>query len=118
MELHMNSSEELDLKLVGLVSNKEEEYSIPLNISDIINICREFNKLGYSIQNQVETILEAGVEEAINNNTVKPQSLPHIKNFLQQIIKNVYFGDATLQAEECIFLIDEYSEKYIISSLN
>ena len=35
----------------------DEEYSIPLDISDIISICREYNKLGWQIQNQVENIL-------------------------------------------------------------
>jgi hypothetical protein len=88
--------------------NENEEYDIPLDISDIINICREFNKLGWNIQSQIESMLELGVAESINNGIVNKQSLPHIKNFLNAICRNPYFGDAILQAEECINLINLY----------
>lgn len=109
------TAHDLDVNLISsTTSGEEEEYSIPLDISDIINICREFNKLGWQIQNQVENILEVGVEEAINNGIVKQQSLPHIKSFLRAISKNAYFGDAVSQAEDCIKLIDAY-EKGIIA---
>ena len=45
----------LELKSLSPVSitpekDKDDEYSIPLDISDIINICREYNKLGWQIQ--------------------------------------------------------------------
>lgn len=95
-----------------------EEYSIPLDISDIIAICREYNKLGWQLQNQVEAILELGVEEAINTNAVNKTSLPYVKNFLKQIIKNPYFGDAASQAKDCMQLINIYEEKYKINQLN
>lgn len=103
-----------DLETLTLVSStttsneKEEEFSIPLDISDIISICREFNKLGWHIQSQIETILEVGVEESIKSGIVKQQSLPHIKSFLYSISKNAYFGDAVTQAQECIQMIVEY----------
>lgn len=114
-------------KLVGstLSSNatsNDEEYSIPLCIDDIISICREYNKLGGNIQNQVETILDLGIEDSIKAGSVKRESLPHIKDFLKQITKNVYFGDATAQAEECIYLIENFQNKQtkhiIFSSAN
>ena len=107
MELFMTAQ---DLKLTEIVnsSTNEEEYSIPLDISDIINICREYNKLGWQIQNQVETILDTGVAQAIETGYVKRESLPHIKSFLCSICKNAYFGDAVSQAYDCIFLIEEY----------
>lgn len=95
----------------------EEEYSIPLDISDIINICREYNKLGWQIQNQVENILEAGIEESIKSGIVKLESLPHIKNFLQRIMENAYFGDATFQAEECIAIIEAYESEHKLISI-
>jgi hypothetical protein len=99
--------------------NQEEEFSIPLDISDIINICREYNKLGWQIQSQIENILEVGIEESIKNGAVKQQSLPHIKNFLISITVNPYFGDATSQADDCIQLIRQYEEKYqTVSTLN
>jgi hypothetical protein len=93
-------------------NEKEEEFSIPLDISDIISICREYNKLGSQIQSQVESILEVGVEESIISGNVKTQSLPHIKGFLLSICQNAYFGDAVSQAEDCIQLIQQYQEKY------
>jgi hypothetical protein len=99
--------------------NQEEEFSIPLDISDIISICREYNKLGWQIQSQIENILEAGVEESIRNGAVKQQSLPHIKSFLISITDNPYFGDATSQANDCIQLIQQYQDKYqAVSTLN
>lgn len=105
MELHM-TAHKLD-NLNSAILN-DEEYSIPLDISDIISICREYNKLGWQIQNQVESILEAGIEESITSGVVKRESLPHIKHFLQSICRNAYFGDAVSQAHDCITLIVEY----------
>lgn len=118
-----------DLEVFGLTNggrsasittsnDKDEEFSIPLDISDIINICREFNKLGWQIQNQVENILEVGVEESIKSGIVKQQSLPHIKSFLKAIGKNAYFGDAVSQAHDCIELISEYEDKYKVSYIS
>lgn len=94
----------------------EEEFSIPLDISDIINICKEYNKLGWQIQTQVENILENGVEESIKSGLVKKESLIHIKSFLKSIGKNVYFGDAIFQAEECIYKINIFLENHYVSS--
>lgn len=106
------NAHELDLNLD--TSTEEEEYSIPLDISDLITICREFTKLGWQIQNQVENILEVGVEESIKSGIVKQQSLPHIRAFLLSISKNAYFGDAVSQANDCMKLISEYEEKHNI----
>lgn len=105
-----------------LNQNNEEIYDIPLDISDIINICREYNKLGWHIQSQIENILEVGVEESIKTGLVKKSSLPHIKQFLKAITSNSYFGDAVSQSEECLSLINDYesrfSNKLIDSVLN
>lgn len=112
MELYMTTSQ---LKLVEPISisslDKDDEYSIPLDISDIINICREYNKLGWQIQNQIENILEFGIEESIKNGSLKQEYIPHIKDFLKSIGKNPYFGDAVYQADECIHNIKEYEER-------
>lgn len=109
-----------NLKLTNVVdiSANEEEYSIPLDISDIINICREYHKLGGQVQNQVENILEFGVDQAIETGHVKRESLPHIKNFLKSICKNAYFGDAVSQANDCIFLIGEYETKHKVVNIH
>ena len=73
---------------------QEDEFNIPLCIDDIISICREYNKLGWQLQQQIENIVELGVEEAINSGEVKQTSLPFIKDFLQAITLNPYFGEA------------------------
>lgn len=112
------------LELETLVSSSpssnetKEEFSIPLNINDIINICREYNKLGWQIQNQVENILKIGVADSIKHGKVKIESLPHIKDFLCTICKNPYFGDAIDQAQECIYLIDDFTVEYKSSNYN
>lgn len=108
-----------DLEVLGLketttTNDKDDEFTIPLDISDIISICREYNKLGWQIQNQVEQILEVGVDESIKSGNVKRESLPHIKNFLHRICENAYFGDAVDQARDGIKLIAEYEEKHKI----
>jgi hypothetical protein len=65
----------------------------------------------------MENILELGVEDSINNGYVKKESLSHIKSFLLAISKNPYFGDAVSQAQECIYLIQQYEEKFKLKSL-
>jgi len=107
-----NEFETLSLLETSTSDDKDEEYNIPLDISDIITICREYNKLGWQIQNQVENILEVGVEESIRSGNVRKESLPHIKQFLTRICENAYFGDAVSQAQDCIELIRQYEEKH------
>lgn len=112
----MNANDFKDLVLDSQTHNEtDEEYDNPLDISDIINICREFNQLGWQIQGQVELILEVGVEESIKTGMVKQSSLPHIKKFLHAICRNVYFGDAVSQAHDAIRLITDFEDKYKIS---
>jgi hypothetical protein len=116
MELKMtlNEFESLAVIETSTSEEKDDEFSIPLDISDIISICRDFNSLGWQIQQQVENILEVGVEESIKSGNVKKESLPRVKHFLRSICKNVYFGDAVSQAQDCIRLIQDYEEKYQI----
>jgi len=101
----------LILSEIKTANETEEEYSIPLDISDIISICREYNKLGWQMQQQVENILEVGVEESIKSGNVKRESLPYVKSFLTAICRNPYFGDAVSQAQDCLKLIQEYEYK-------
>ena len=97
----------------------EDEFNIPLCIEDIISICREYNKLGWQLQQQIENIVELGVEEAINSGEVQQAALPYIKNFLVAITLNPYFGDAADQSKCCIALINQYQEtNKIVSALN
>jgi hypothetical protein len=100
----INSEPELQL-----IPTEQDTYdSIPLDISDIIAICREYSILGTTIQYQVDSILEYGLQDAIKFGLVKSAALPHIKAFLQQVIRNPYFGDAGDQAADCVEMIEAW----------
>jgi hypothetical protein len=109
-----NEFESLTLIETETSNTKDDEFRIPIDISDIINICREYNKLGWHVQQQVENILEVGVEESIKSGYVKKESLPLVKYFLKRISENPYFGDAVSQAHDCIKLIQEYERAHSI----
>jgi hypothetical protein len=108
----INELEALKLNETTASSDQDEEYNIPLDISDIIQICREYNQLGWHIQQQVESMLEVGIEESIKTGYVKKEALPLIKNFLRQLSRNPYFGDAVSQAHDCIILIQRYEKEH------
>ena len=99
-----------DLFFQKLSDKNEEECSLPIDLSDIMSICKEYADLGWQIQRQIEAMLDDGVDESIKNGVVKQIALPHIKNFLRQVIRNPYFGDACSQANDCIYLIEQYEE--------
>lgn len=96
-------------------TNEDDTFDIPLCIDDIITICREYNKLGWHIQQQVENILEVGIEDSIKSGYVKREALPLIKNFLHSVSDNPYFGDAVSQAHDVIKLIQQYEKKHNIT---
>lgn len=91
---------------------EEETFSVPLDIFDIINVCKQFSQLGFKVQAQIECIMELGIEEAVRNQMVSVASLPLIKNFLKEIVNNPYFGDATDQAFDCFHLIEMFEDKH------
>ena len=101
----------IELSHVENNTDNNETFDIPIDISDIINICKEYSKLGWQIQKQIEEITELGIEEAINSGTVKITAIPHIKDFLTSVSDNAYFGDAADQAKECIALIESFELK-------
>jgi len=105
------------LNNVELVSSQtsdqdEDNFENPIDISDIITVCKEYSKLGWQIQNQIEYITESGIEEAIQSGVVKTTSLPVIKHFLSVVSKNPLFGDASSQAEEVVALIEVYEMQH------
>jgi hypothetical protein len=100
----------LNQKSVSEMPETQEEYSIPLDISDIINICQEYSKLGWNIQNQMNSILEHGIEESIKDGILTKEALPHIKDFMKAICNNVYFGDSCDQSLEIIQLIELFQD--------
>jgi len=92
-------------------TDKEETFSNPIDLQDIINVCQNYSQLGQSIQWQVSCLMDIGVEEAVRSNQVSIAALPHIRSFLQQIEKTVYFGDACELASELIFKIDLFEDE-------
>lgn len=93
-------------------------YDIPLNISDILHICKEYSKLGLNMQNQINYIVEFGLEECIQNKYIKTEHLPYICSFLEKLCENVYFGDAVSQSKEIIFNIKAHMENSKLLFLN
>jgi hypothetical protein len=115
-----NSSKALSAASVSTFTN-DEEFSNPLCIDDILVVCREFATLGWNIQQQVESILELGITEAIETNSIKQEALPHIKSFLQRIVSNGLFGEACLLAQDCLNEIAVWELKHqskVVSTLN
>lgn len=94
------------------------QLDIPIDITDIIGVCNEFNKLGGELQRQIQYLFDLGVEEAVKSGKVKVNALPFIKSFLMRIGDNFYFGDASEQACDLVFLIDLYMLNIQYSSLN
>jgi hypothetical protein len=88
-----------------------EEYSNPLSIVEIVEVCKQYSKLGIYIQHQIGLIMEFGIDEAIASDGVSIAALPHIKDFLLQISQNPYFGDACVQAVDCIHRIELFEDK-------
>ena len=84
----------------------------PIDISDILGVCKSYAVLGWQIQNQVELLMEVGVEEAIRTGAVMIAALPHIKEFLRQVVSNPLFGDAADQAQSVIVMIDWFVEEH------
>jgi hypothetical protein len=89
-----------------------EEYSNPLNVSDIIEVCKQYSKLGFQIQYQIGLIMEFGIDEAISSDAISIAALPHIKDFLLRISQNPYFGDACTQAIDCIHFIELFEDQH------
>jgi len=96
----------------GLVKVDDETYNIPIDISDILSVCREYSQLGHNIQHQIEQMMEVGVEEAVNSGMIKAQVLPLIREFLKSICGNCFFGDACDQSFALIMMIDDYTMKH------
>lgn len=100
------------------VNPELEEVNIPIDISDILFICKEYSLLGPEIQKQIQLVMENGVQESIKDGSVKKQHIIYLRDFLNKITKNPYFGDAVFQAKECIFELGEIEEVKQKSNLN
>jgi hypothetical protein len=100
------SEHEPDLQLATI----EEDLDIPLCVEDLIVICREYTRLGYQMQQSVDAIMDLGIEDAVNSKAVSAAALPHLKHFLQQVIRNPLFGDAVDQAAETVRAIEDWQE--------
>jgi hypothetical protein len=86
----------------------EEIFSNPIDLSEVLSICKHFSLLGYNVQHQIELITEIGIDEAVKSGAISLAALPHIKDFLHQISQNFLLGDAANQAVGLLYLIDAY----------
>jgi hypothetical protein len=80
----------------------ENEFSIPLNLFEIIDICKEYNNLNTYLQKQISNIMSEGISHCIENKLVDQKSFPELISFFEKIINNQYFGEARDQAIECV----------------
>lgn len=71
---------------------------IPLHISDITSICKQFSKLSSKSKVTLELILEEGIQ-AINSGKISYAEVFELKEFLVTIKDNPLFGDASQQAD-------------------
>lgn len=71
---------------------------IPLHISDLTSICKQFSKLSSKSKVVLELILDEGIE-AINTGKISYAEVYELKEFLLTIKDNPLFGDASQQAD-------------------
>jgi hypothetical protein len=98
-----NEAQELQLLPV-----EQETLDIPIGLSDLISLCQAYTEMTWQIRQQANDLIELGIDDALKTQAVSASSLPHIKSFLQQVQRNPYFGDAVAQAQEAIWLIEEW----------
>jgi hypothetical protein len=98
----------MNTKYFAAVNRTEQKDDVnPLDISEILSICKEYSNLGLNIQSQIEYLLENGLEASIKSGVINTRHIPFIKAFLSNIKDNFYFGDASDQASD---IIDEISK--------
>lgn len=89
-----------------------EALNNPLDLSDIMNVCKEYTSLGTNLQYQTQMVLDLGVEEAIKSRAVSIAALPHIRAFLKTIAENSLFGEAAMLATDCLFEIEMFETSH------
>jgi hypothetical protein len=102
MRIH-NEAQELQLLPI-----EQDTLDIPIDLSDLISLCEAYSQMTRTMQYQANELIELGIDNALKTRAVSASSLPHIKSFLQQIMRNPLFGDAVAQAQEAIWLIEEW----------
>lgn len=113
----MNNSE-YNAKYASLPKENNDN-DIPIDLSDVLNVCRNYAVLGINIQQQIEHIMEMGIDEAISSGTVKIEVLPHIREFLKLITDNL-LGDIVDQCFALMMMIDdfEFNNQHLFKQAN
>lgn len=89
----------------------ESASSAAVDLTDILEVCKQYTVLGWTIQHQIECLIENGVEEAVNSGKVNSQVLPHVREFLKSITERLINTDVVDQAYAVIMMIDHYEMK-------
>lgn len=87
----------------------DDEFSNPIDISDLLDICKEYSNSGSKIQSHIQRIYDEGFEYAVQ--FMEPESLPFIKSYFEKISKNPLFGDACCQANDIVLRINQHYVK-------
>ena len=94
----------------------EDEFSSPIDMSDVLEICLEYSKAGPKIQNQINMIWEEGLDYSLD--LIEKENIPFIINFFNKISNNPLFGDASSQAKDVVEKLNLYSKKYTTTKFN
>jgi len=87
-------------------SKKDDEFDIPLDISDFIDICKIYSKMGdyqYFIDELAETKQVESVPVSV---------LPMMISFFEKLSQNPYFGDAATVSREFSNKLKKYLKQY------
>jgi hypothetical protein len=87
------------LETVDLNKDKQKDASVKesassLDLLDLMEICKEYNQMGWAVVEQLETYLETGSLEGLNPNAVE-----YFQDFLRKVVQ---VAQGTLAGEEAL----------------
>lgn len=86
--------------------------NLPIDLTDLLEVFKGYNNLGWLIQRQIECLIENGVEESVMSGKVNIEVLPHIRNFLDSITQRMIGTDMADQCWAVIMMLDDFELKH------
>jgi hypothetical protein len=70
-----------------------------MDLTTILDICKEYNRLGWAVQEQLEKVIDDSdnIKEMVEDGKLNPNALKYIKTFLENIADLT--GDETGEVE-------------------